>query len=82
MWHLFTLGQIQETLKDHTGKPNMRKVLIKRCLKQLFRPALYIKGIVVPGEGDCDICQPAEENKNCISYCPISIETFDIEEKI
>jgi len=52
--------------------------MIKRCLKQLFKPALYIKSIKVPGEGDCSVCLPSEDNKNCISYCPVSVEEFEV----
>lgn len=57
----------------------MRKILLKKCLKQVFKPALFIKTPNTPGEGDCNTCLPSEDNKECISYCPVSVEEFEVE---
>lgn len=47
------------------------------CIHQFFRPSSYIR---VDGVGDCTICEPDDDNKNCKSYHPITISTLVMEE--
>lgn len=48
----------------------------KMCLKQWIRPGIYSPP--VPGEGDCTTCEPDEQNIECIGYCKIIIDDFEI----
>ena len=50
----------------------------KMCLKQWIRPGIYTPP--VPGEGDCRTCVPGKRNKECIGYCEITIDDFEIVE--
>ena len=52
---------------------------MKLCLRQWIRP-LGTK-VKVEGVGDCDTCVPHEDNKHCRLYYPITITTYEVEEK-
>lgn len=46
-----------------------------KCINQLFRPA-YVPPMVRPeGRGDCSICTPGPENKDCSCYTPVGSMT-------
>ena len=50
----------------------------KMCLKQWIRPEIFTPP--VKGEGDCRTCVPDARNKECIGYCEITIDDFEIVE--
>ena len=51
---------------------------MKMCLRQVFRPErpLGIKGV-----GDCTVCVPDEDNKNCKMFFTITIGFYTVSEK-
>jgi|WetSurMetagenome_2_1015567.scaffolds.fasta_scaffold229262_2 hypothetical protein len=51
------------------------------CLHQFIKSSFYSKFITREGEGNCKICVPDENNKNCKMYYPIRVEVSDIEEE-
>jgi len=48
------------------------------CVKHLNR--MKEGYIAIEGVGDCRICQPHPDNKNCKLYYPIKIQEFEIRE--
>ena len=48
------------------------------CLHQVFRSRIL--KIEVHGIGDCRICTSDKENKNCLRFCPVVINNFDVKE--
>lgn len=48
------------------------------CLHQVFRPG-GIK-VDVHGRGDCRSCVLDEKNKDCLGFCLITIDEFEIRE--
>jgi hypothetical protein len=53
---------------------------MKMCLQQWIRPTG--PKIEVEGVGDCETCTLHEDNKHCRLYYPITISTYEVEEKI
>jgi hypothetical protein len=52
---------------------------MKLCLRQWQRPSgPYVR---IEGVGNCDVCVPHEDNKNCRLYYPINITVYEVEEK-
>jgi len=55
----------------------MKKIL---CLRQFNRPTGRLTGR--PGIGDCTVCAPHEDNKNCVLYYPISVVTWEVKDAV
>jgi hypothetical protein len=54
--------------------------IIKKCLHQIIRPTA--PNTPVEGVGDCEICEPNEDNKLCKKYYPINkFNEFEVKEK-
>lgn len=46
---------------------------MKFCFNQVFKPFKATRD----GIGDCSICTPSPENKNCSEFLPITIWSFE-----
>jgi len=52
---------------------------MKLCLRQWIRPTG--PKVEVKGVGDCTKCIPHEDNVQCRLYYPITISTYEVEDK-
>jgi len=52
---------------------------MKVCLNQLIRP--QGPNIKIDGVGDCKICLPHGDNKNCKEYYPVTLTIEELKEK-
>jgi len=53
-----------------------------KCIHQLFRSKTKLPYYLRPqGCGDCTICMPSEDNKNCKCYAPVKLAIFYIKEE-
>ena len=48
------------------------------CLHQVFRSEEI--RVDVHGKGNCNSCTPDEKNKDCLGFCLIAIDEFEIQE--
>jgi hypothetical protein len=51
---------------------------LKLCIQQVFRPK-YVPKIKIEGVGDCSVCKPDKNNRNCRNYYPITINIVEVE---
>ncbi len=52
----------------------------KKCINQIFRPTLNVE---LPGKGNCFLCVPNQDNKNCSCYQGVNLKIhfYEISEK-
>lgn len=48
------------------------------CLHQFIRPGMNIHRA---GVGNCTVCVPSPENRDCLNYHPITVQFFDVKEE-
>lgn len=52
------------------------------CLNQLHRSKIRLYNELRPaGCGDCSICTPSEDNKNCSHYIPVKLIILEVVER-
>lgn len=51
---------------------------MRMCLHQFARPRMTMP---MEGRGDCTICMPHDDNRQCKMYCPINVTVVFVKEK-